>query len=178
MSDDKTTRTDAGTDRGTEAPTTMPPARPVGSESVTSTTSGGAASGTSTTGTTSGTTTSGTTTSGTSKTGTRPAPAGPGEEVDSGAREAVDSVGAPSGSPIGKATDAAAEAARTAAARLREAADSADLDKFAEDAKRVTGEWTEKVKAEYRRRPGVVVGAAVAGFVVLATIARALGRRR
>ncbi|WP_067945676.1 hypothetical protein [Agromyces sp. NDB4Y10] len=110
--------------------------------------------------------------------GSTAAPAGPGEDVDSGDREAVDSVGAPSGTPIGKATDAAAEAARTAAAKLREAADSADLDKFAEDAKRVTGEWSEKVKEEYRRRPGVVIGAAVAGLVVLGIIARALGRRR
>jgi hypothetical protein len=169
MSDDKTTRTDAGKGTGTEAPTTMPPASPVGSESVTSSTSGGTSSGTAATGGTM---------SGTSTTGSQAAPAGPGEDVDSGDREAVDSVGAPSGSPIGKATDAAAEAARNAAARFREAADSADLDKFAEDAKRVTGEWTEKVKEEYRRRPGVVVGAAVAGVVVLATIARAIGRRR
>lgn len=155
MSDEKTTRTDAGAS-GAEDSTTMPPTPPIGSESVT------------------GTTTSGSTGS----TGSTAAPAGPGEDVDSGDRDAVDSVGAPSGTPIGKATDAAAEAARTAAAKLREAADSADLDKFAEDAKRVTGEWSEKVKEEYRRRPGVVIGAAVAGLVVLGTIARALGRRR
>lgn len=158
MSDEKTTRTDAGAS-GAEDSTTMPPTPPIGSESVTGTTTSGSSGSTGSTGSTA-------------------APAGPGEDVDSGDREAVDSVGAPSGTPIGKATDAAAEAARTAAAKLREAADSADLDKFAEDAKRVTGEWSEKVKEEYRRRPGVVIGAAVAGLVVLGTIARALGRRR
>ncbi|GAA4047371.1 hypothetical protein [Agromyces indicus] len=160
MSDEKTTRTDAGAS-GTEDSTTMPPTTPIGSESVTGTTASGS-TGSGSTGTS----------------GSTAAPAGPGEDVDSGDREAVDSVGAPSGTPLGKATDAAAEAARTAAAKLREAADSADLDKFAEDAKRVTGEWSEKVKEEYRRRPGVVIGAAVAGLVVLGTIARALGRRR
>ncbi|MEI5584127.1 MULTISPECIES: hypothetical protein [unclassified Agromyces] len=161
MSDDKTTRTDIGGGAGAEAPTTMPATAPIGSESVTGTS-----------------TASGSTAPTTPSSGPTAAPAGPGEDVDSGDREAVDSVGAPSGSPIGKATDAAAEAARNAAARFREAADNADLDKFAEDAKRVTGEWSEKVKEEYRRRPGVVIGAAVAGLVVLGTIARALGRRR
>lgn len=167
MSDEKTTRTDAGAS-GAEDSTTMPPTPPIGSESVTGTTTSGSSGSTGPTGSTSSKGSKGSTA----------APAGPGEDVDSGDREPVDSVGAPSGTPLGKATDAAAEAARTAAAKLREAADSADLDKFAEDAKRVTGEWSEKVKEEYRRRPGVVIGAAVAGLVVLGTIARALGRRR
>ena len=64
------------------------------------------------------------------------------------------------------------------AARLKEAAENADLDHFADEAKRVTGTWSEKIKAEYERRPGVVIGAAVAGAVVLGAIARAIGRRR
>lgn len=151
MSDEKTTRTDAGETTGAATSTTMPPTPPIGSESV----SGATGSGTSTA-----------------------SPAGPGEDVNSGDREAVDSVGGTSGSPIGKAADAAAEAARTATSRIREAAENADLDQFAEEAKRVTGEWTEKVKEEYRRRPGVVIAAAVGGVVLLATIARALGGRR
>lgn len=150
MSDEKTTRTDAGEATGAATSTTMPPTPPIGSESV------GAPSGSTSTA----------------------APAGPGEDRDSGDREAVDSVGGTSGSPIGKAADAAADAARTATARIREAAENADLDQFAEEAKRVTGEWTEKVKEEYRRRPGVVIAAAVGGVVLLATIARALGGRR
>jgi hypothetical protein len=92
--------------------------------------------------------------------------------------EGVDRVGATSGSPIGAAADAAAEAARTAGAKLREAAENADLDQFADDAKRVAGEWTEKAKEEYRRRPGVVIAAAVAGVVVLGATVRAMGRGR
>lgn len=147
MSDENTTRTDAGETTGAASSTTMPPAAPIGSESAS------AASGASS------------------------APAGPGERRDSGDREAVDAVGGTSGSPITKAADAAAEAARTAGTRIREAAESADLDRFADDAKRVTGEWTEKVKEEYRRRPGVVIAAGVAAVVVLGSIVRALGRR-
>jgi|GEM_PF-2749307 len=102
------------------------------------------------------------------------APAGPGPD---GEREAVDSVGATSGSPITKAADAAADAARQAAGKLKDAAENADLDQLAENAKRVTGEWTERVKQEYRARPGVVIGAAVVGVVVLGAIVRAIGRR-
>ena len=147
MSDENTTRTDAGEATGAASSTTMPPTPPVGSESV------GASPGASS------------------------APAGPGERRDSGDREAVDAVGGTSGSPITKAADAAAEAARNATSRLKEAAESADLDRFADDAKRVTGEWTEKVKEEYRRRPGVVIAAGVAAVVVLGSIVRALGRR-
>ena len=78
----------------------------------------------------------------------------------------------------GGSTDATAGTTKSAAARLREVAESADLDDFADQAKRVTGEWTEKVKEEYRKRPGVVIGAAVAGIVVLGAISRALRRRR
>jgi hypothetical protein len=147
MSDEKTTRTDAGEATAAASSTTMPPTPPIGSESA------GAPSGASS------------------------APAGAGEGRESGDREAVDSVGGTSGSPITKAADAAAEAARTATSRLKEAAESADLDRFADDAKRVTGEWTEKVKEEYRRRPGVVIAAGVAAVVVLGSIVRALGRR-
>lgn len=128
MSDEQTTRTDADETTGEATATTMPPTRPIGSESVSD-----------------------------------PSAAAEPET---------------SGSPIGKAADAAAEAARTATARLKEAAENADLDRLAEDAKRVTGEWTEKVRDEYRRRPGVVIGAAVAGVVVLGAVARAIGRRR
>lgn len=78
----------------------------------------------------------------------------------------------------GGSTEATAGTTKSAAARLREVAESADLDDFADQAKRVTGEWTEKVKEEYRKRPGVVIGAAVAGIVVLGAISRALRRRR
>ena len=95
-----------------------------------------------------------------------------------GDREPVDSVGAPSGSPVGKVSGAAADAAKRAGTTLREAAESADLDEFAEQAKRVTAGWTEKIKDEYRRRPGVVIGAAVGAAVLLGAIARGLGRRR
>ena len=149
MSDEKTTRTDAGEATGAATSTTMPPTPPIGSESV------GAPSGSTSTA----------------------APAGPGEDRDSGDREAVDAVGGTSGSPITKAADAAAEAARNATSRLKEAAESADLDRFADDAKRVTVEWTERVKEEYRRRPGVVIAAGVAAVVVLGSIVRAIGRR-
>lgn len=148
MSDEKTTRTDAGEATGAVSSTTMPPTAPVGAESA-----------------------------GTSTGAATAAPAGPGERRDSGDREAVDPVGGTSGSPITKAADAAAEAARNATSRLKEAAESADLDRFADDAKRVTGEWTEKVKEEYRRRPGVVIAAGVAAVVVLGSIVRAIGRR-
>ncbi|GGI46249.1 hypothetical protein GCM10010932_13650 [Agromyces flavus] len=98
--------------------------------------------------------------------------------MNPGEREAVDSVGAPSGSPVGKIADAAADAAKQAGAKLREAAQSADLDEFADQAKRVTSDWTERIKEEYRRRPGVVIGAAVGAVVLLGAIARGLGRRR
>ncbi|WP_173921418.1 hypothetical protein [Agromyces sp. Marseille-P2726] len=102
------------------------------------------------------------------------APAGPGEDRHPGDREPVDSVGAPSGSPASRLTDAAKQAGAT----LRDAAQQADLDDFADQAKRVTGEWTEKIKEEYRRRPGVVIGAAVGAVVLLAAVTRRLGRRR
>jgi hypothetical protein len=152
MSDQHTTRTGPGATSRADAEASRPaPATPIGSEALADDT------------------TTGTSTA---------APAGPGEDRDSGDRDAVDGVGATSGSPIGAVADAASEAARAAAAKIREAAENADLDQFADEAKRVTGEWTEKVKEEYRRRPGVVIGAAVAGVVVLGAIARAIGRRR
>ena len=106
------------------------------------------------------------------------APAGPGEEHDTSGREPVDSVGATSGSPVTKIADAAADAAKQAGAKLKDAAQSADLDELADQAKRVTGEWTQRIKEEYRRRPGVVIGAAVGAVVLLGAIARGLGRRR
>ena len=86
--------------------------------------------------------------------------------------------GATSGSPLGKAGGATADAVKDIGSRLREVGDRADLDQFADEAKRVTGEWTEKVKAEYRRRPGVVVGVAITGVVALIGIVRALRRHR
>ena len=89
-----------------------------------------------------------------------------------------DAVGATSGSPVTKIADSAAEAAKQAGAKLKEAAQSADLDELADQAKRVTGQWTERIKEEYRRRPGVVIGAAVGAVVLLGAIARGLGRRR
>ncbi|MGR2752659.1 hypothetical protein [Agromyces arachidis] len=156
MSDEKTTRTDAGeaTGAAATASSTMPPTPPAGAEPAGRPATSSTATGTATA-----------------------APAGPGEDRDSGDREAVDSVGGTSGSPIGRAADAAADAARTAGARLKEAAENADLDRFADDAKRVTGEWTERVKEEYRRRPGVVIAAGVGIAVVLGAIVRSMGRR-
>jgi len=106
------------------------------------------------------------------------APAGPGEDHNPGDREPVDSTGAPSGSPVGRVAEAAVDAAKQAGARLKEAAQDADLDELADQAKRVTSDWTERVKEEYRRRPGVVIGAAVGAVVLLAAITRGLGRRR
>jgi hypothetical protein len=97
--------------------------------------------------------------------------------VDSGDREAVDSVGGTSGTPITRVVEGVTDAAKTAGARLQDAARSADLDAFADEAKRVTGEWTERVKEEYRKRPGVVIAAAVGAVVVVGAIARAIGRR-
>ena len=86
--------------------------------------------------------------------------------------------GATSGPSTEKAGGAPANAVKDLGSRLREVGENADLDEFADEAKRVTGEWTEKVKAEYRRRPGVVIGVAIAGLVVLTGIVRALRRRR
>lgn len=106
------------------------------------------------------------------------AAAGAGEEHDTSGREPVDSVGATSGSPVTKIADAATDAAKQAGAKLKDAAQSADLDELADQAKRVTGEWTERIRQEYRRRPGVVIGAAVGAVVLLGVIARGLGRRR
>jgi hypothetical protein len=106
------------------------------------------------------------------------APAGPGEDRNPGDREPVDSTGAPSGSPVGRVAEAAVDAARQAGAKLKEAAQDADLDELADQAKRVTSDWTERVKEEYRRRPGVVIGAAVGAVVLLAAITRGFGRRR
>ena len=73
---------------------------------------------------------------------------------------------------------AAADAAKQAGAALRDAAQQADLNDFADQAKRVTSEWTEKIKQEYQRRPGLVIGVGVGAVVVLAANARGLGRRR
>lgn len=173
MSDENTTRTDAATSTGTAstgtsgASTTMPPTPPIGSESVDpgAATSTSASSG----GTTSSAPSSGEATS---------APAGPGEDRDPGDREAVDSVGATSESPVGKIAGAAADAAKQAGAKFKEAAQQADLDEFADQAKRVTSDWSARIKEEYQRRPGVVIGAAVGAVVLLGAIARGLGRRR
>lgn len=168
MSDENTARTDAATTTGTPSTetstgsATMPPTPPIGSEAV------GSAAPASTT-PASAATSAGEATA---------APAGPGEERDPGDREAVDSVGATSGSPVGKIAEAAADAAKQAGAKLKEAAQQADLDELADQAKRVTSDWTERIKEEYRRRPGVVIGAAVGAVVVLGAIARGLGRRR
>lgn len=168
MSDENTTRTDAASTEtastGTSgASATMPPTPPIGSESVDAgdTTSTSASSGEAT---------------------AAPAgpggPAGPGEERYAGDREAVDSVGATSESPVGKIAGAAADAAKQAGAKLKEAAQQADLDEFADQAKRVTSDWSARIKEEYQRRPGVVIGAAVGAVVLLGAIARGLGRRR
>lgn len=92
--------------------------------------------------------------------------------------DAAGSGEATSGSPVTKIADAAADAAKQAGAKLKDAAQSADLDELADQAKRVTGEWTERIREEYRRRPGVVIGAAVGAVVLLGAIARGLGRRR
>ena len=166
MSDESTTSSDATTSDATTdrmttaggvdaaasgASTTLPPTPPVGSDAA------GSGSG------------SGSATS---------APAGPGEEHDTSGREPVDSVGATSGSPVTKIADAAADAAKQAGAKLKDAAQSADLDELADQARRVSGEWTERIREEYRRRPGVVIGAAVGAVVLLGAIARGLGRRR
>jgi hypothetical protein len=167
MSDENTTRSDAATTTGTsKGSTEMPPTPPIGSDAV----EGDASGSSPTTGRTSSASTASTTSTA--------APAGPGEDVNPGEREAVDSVGAPSGSPVGKIAEAATDAAKQAGAKLREAAQSADLDEFADQAKRVTSDWTERIKEEYRRRPGVVIGAAVGAVVLLGAIARGLGRRR
>ena len=174
MSDEQTTRTEAEKTSGTAK--TVPPTPPVASEAATGATT--TPPTTSATSTGASTTPSTTPSTGASTSGATAAPAGPGEDVNSGDRPPVDSVGATPGSPFDKAVDAATEAAKKATARLKEAADNADLDHFADEAKRVTGTWSEKVKAEYERRPGVVIGAAVAGAVVLGLIARGLGRRR
>lgn len=160
MSDENITRTDSttptqSTGAGTSGESTpMAPAPPIGSEGV-------------------------------SSSEPTAAPAGPGEDRNPGDREPADSTGAPSGSPVGRAAGVAADAAKQAAdaakqagAKLKEAAEQADLEELADQAKRVTNDWTEKVKEEYRRRPGVVIGAAVGAVVVLAAIARGLGRRR
>lgn len=133
------------------ASTTMPPTPPIGSDAVGSGEATAAAGA---------------------------GPAGPGEEHDTSGREPVDSVGATSGSPVTKIADAATDAAKQAGAKLKDAAQSADLDELADQAKRVTGEWTERIRQEYRRRPGVVIGAAVGAVVLLGVIARGLGRRR
>jgi hypothetical protein len=79
---------------------------------------------------------------------------------------------------VTKIADAAADAAKQAGAKLKDAAQSADLDELADQARRVSGEWTERIREEYRRRPGVVIGAAVGAVVLLGAIARGLGRRR
>lgn len=131
------------------ASTTLPPTPPIGSDAV-----------------------------GSGEATAAPATGGPGEEQDTIGREPVDSVGATSGSPVTKIADAAADAAKQAGAKLKDAAQSADLDELADQAKRVTGEWTERIRQEYRRRPGVVIGAAVGAVVLLGAIARGLGRRR
>lgn len=169
MSDEQTTRTDA--DKTTGDADTVPPTPPVASEAATTDTT--------TPPTTSATSTGASTTppNGASTGTPTAASAGPGEDADSG-RPPVDSVGATPGSPFDKAVDAATEATKKAAARLKEAAENADIDHFADEAKRVTGTWSERIKAEYERRPGVVIGAAVAGAVALGAIARAIGRRR
>ncbi|MBM7506129.1 hypothetical protein ACFPER_03350 [Agromyces aurantiacus] len=172
MSDENTIRTHAATSTGSEGngtsgngtsgtgtsggAATMPPTAPVGAESV-------------------GT---GSTTTSTRTGGRRSAPAGPGEEIDSGDREAVDSVGATTESPVGKIAGAAADAAKQAGAKLKEAAQQADLDEFADQAKRVTSDWTQRIRDEYERRPGVVIGVAVGAAVLLGAIVRGLGRRR
>jgi len=109
--------------------------------------------------------------------GTTAAPAGPGEDRNPGDREPVDPTGAPAGTPVDRVVGAATEAAKQASAKLREAAQQADLDELAGQAKRVTSDWTEKVKEQYRQRPGVVIGAAVGAVVLLAAVARGLGRR-
>jgi chemotaxis response regulator CheB len=141
----------------------MPPTPPIGSESVDS-------SGTTSTSASPG--------EATAAPGAGAGPAGPGEDRYEGDREAVDSVGATSESPVGKIAGAAADAAKQAGAKLKEAAQQADLDEFADQAKRVTSDWSTRIKEEYQRRPGVVIGAAVGGVVLLAAIARGLGRRR
>lgn len=169
MSDANTTRTDAATSTGTASTgtsgtsATMPPTPPIGSESV-------ASGGTTSTSSSSG--------ESTAASAGAAGPAGPGEEEYTGDREAVDSVGATSESPVGKIAGAAADAAKQAGAKLKEAAQQADLDEFADQAKRVTSDWSARIKEEYQRRPGVVIGAAVGGVVLLAAIARGLGRRR
>lgn len=166
MSDEQTTRTDA--DKTTGDADTVPPTPPVASEAATTDT---------TTPPTTSATSTGASTTPPNGASTGTPSAGPGEDADSG-RQPVDSVGATPGSPFGKAVDAATEATKKATARLKEAAENADLDHFADEAKRVTGTWSERIKAEYERRPGVVIGAAVAGAVALGAIARAIGRRR
>ncbi|WP_430647274.1 hypothetical protein [Agromyces sp. GXS1127] len=179
MSDQSPSRDDQTTPHGTS---TMPPTPPIGTDAVES---AGAADAGATQSSTTGDDGPGSTSSATGASTGKAAPAGPGPDGD---REAVDSVGATSGSPISSAADAAtgaarqvadaaADAAKQAASKLKDAAENADLDRLAEDAKRVTGEWTERVKEEYRKRPGVVIGAAVAGVVVLGAIVRAMGRR-
>ena len=165
MSDENTTRTDAAStgtaSTGTSGSSaTMPPTPPIGSESVDS-----------------GGTTSTSSPSSGEATAAPAGPAGPGEDRYSGDREPVDSVGATSESPVGKIAGAAADAAKQAGAKLKEAAQQADLDEFADQAKRVTSDWSARIKEEYQRRPGVVIGAAVGGVVLLAAIARGLGRR-
>ncbi|MFE5670733.1 hypothetical protein ACFQ58_03890 [Agromyces sp. NPDC056523] len=175
MSDENTTRNDAATPMGTasggtsEESTEMPPTRPIGSEAVQADASGSS--------TTSGRASTASTAPTTSTAATA-APAGPGEDVHPGDRDAVDSFGATSGSPVGKIAEAATDAAKQAGAKIREAAQSADLDEFADQAKRVTSDWTERIREEYRRRPGVVIGAAVGAVVLLGAIARGVGRRR
>lgn len=166
MSDEQTTRTDA--DKTTGDADTVPPTPPVASEAATTDTTTPPPTSATSTG-------ASTTPPNGASTGTPTA--GPGEDADSG-RPSVDSVGATPGSPFDKAVDAATEATKKAAARLKEAAENADIDHFADEAKRVTGTWSERIKAEYERRPGVVIGAAVAGAVALGAIARAIGRRR
>lgn len=166
MSDEQTTRTDA--DKTTGDADTVPPTPPVASEAATTDT---------TTPPTTSATSTGASTTPPNGASTGTPSAGPGEDADSG-RPPVDSVGATPGSPFDKAVDAATEATKKAAARLKEAAENADIDHFADEAKRVTGTWSERIKAEYERRPGVVIGAAVAGAVALGAIARAIGRRR
>ena len=73
--------------------------------------------------------------------------------------------------------DAAADAAKAASAKLKDAADEVDLDEIVAQTRTLAGEWAERLKQAYRERPGVVIGTAVGVIVVTAAIVRAIGRR-
>lgn len=78
---------------------------------------------------------------------------------------------------MSKAADAAADAAKAASEKLKDAAGDLDVDQLVAQTRTVAGEWTDKLKEAYRERPAVVIAAAAGAVVLVGAIIRNLGRR-